>query len=46
MDRDIDETRTPPSDVDIDEELDPYDQEVADSFPASDPPESVQPKRS
>lgn len=47
MDRDIerDKTRTPPDNVDIDEELDSYDEEVAESFPASDPPSSVSPKK-
>jgi hypothetical protein len=46
MDRDTDEARTPPDGVDIDEHLDAYDEEVAESFPASDPPAGIQPKRS
>jgi len=37
------ENTTPPDDLDIDEDLDEYDEELADSFPASDPPESTQP---
>lgn len=45
MDRDADETRTPPIEVDIDEDLDAYDEEIAESFPASDPPAGTQPKR-
>jgi hypothetical protein len=48
MDRDKDgeenETRTPPDDVDTDEHLDAYDEEVAGSFPASDPPSSASPR--
>ena len=45
MDQDRDEERLPPDNVDEDEGLDAYDEEVAESFPASDPPSSVQPKR-
>jgi len=35
-----------PRDVDIDEKLDELDEELAESFPASDPPSSTQPKPS
>ena len=45
MDPDRDKDRLPPDDVDEDEGLDSYDKEVAESFPASDPPESTQPKK-
>ena len=45
MDRDRDK-KLPPDDVDEDEDLDAYDEEVAESFPASDPPSSSQPKSS
>ena len=44
--KDPKEPRTPPDDVDTDEDLDSYDEEVAESFPASDPPSGTQPKRS
>ena len=40
MDQD---SKTPPDELDLDEELDDYDEEVAESFPASDPPASTQP---
>ena len=43
MDRDQDEKHLPPDNVDEDEDLDSYDEEVAESFPASDPPGSAQP---
>lgn len=41
-DNDSNKPRTPPNDVDTDEDLDSYDEEVAESFPASDPPSSTQ----
>lgn len=44
MDNDRDEQHLPPDDVDENEDLDAYDEEVAESFPASDPPSSTQPK--
>ncbi|MBV8425171.1 MAG: hypothetical protein JO349_08260 [Candidatus Eremiobacteraeota bacterium] len=45
MDRDADrdEPKLPPDDLDSDEGLDEYDEEVAESFPASDPPAGTQP---
>jgi len=43
MERDPDKDHLPPDDVDEDEQLDEYDEEVAESFPASDPPSSIQP---
>jgi hypothetical protein len=43
MDRDRDQAHLPPDDVDEDEDLDAYDEEVAESFPASDPPSSTSP---
>lgn len=46
MDRDVDhgaKQTPPPDDLDIDEGLDEYDEELSESFPASDPPNSVQP---
>lgn len=43
MDRDMAEYPTPPADADLDEGLDSYDKELAESFPASDVPESVHP---
>jgi len=42
-DKDLEETKTPPNVVDIDEGLDEYDEELAESFPASDPPSSTEP---
>lgn len=39
----MDQPHPPPDDVDIDEELDEYDEEVAESFPASDPPAGTHP---
>jgi hypothetical protein len=46
MESDRDKNHLPPDDVDEDEDLDKYDEEVAESFPASDPPSGTQPKRS
>lgn len=40
---DGDRPKTPPDGLDIDEGLDPYDEELAESFPASDPPASTEP---
>ncbi|HEY1728965.1 MAG TPA: hypothetical protein VGG22_11370 [Candidatus Baltobacteraceae bacterium] len=37
------DTKTPPDGLDIDEGLDDYDKEVAETFPASDPPASTEP---
>lgn len=45
MDTDRDKDRLPPDDLDEDEGLDAYDEEVAESFPASDPPSGTQPKK-
>ncbi len=42
-DEDQDPPKTPPDGLDIDEGLDPYDEELAESFPASDPPSSIEP---
>jgi hypothetical protein len=41
---DNDRERPAPQNVDVDEELDELDEELAESFPASDPPASTQPK--
>lgn len=45
MERDDDQDgpKTPPDGLDIDEGLDAYDEEVAETFPASDPPASTEP---
>jgi phytoene/squalene synthetase len=39
----VHDTVTPPRGVDVNEALDPYDRELAETFPASDPPESAHP---
>lgn len=43
MDRQIVPIPTPPADVDVDEGLDAYDEELTETFPASDVPASVHP---
>jgi len=44
MERDTDlGPKTPPNGLDIDEGLDEYDEEVSETFPASDPPASTEP---
>lgn len=44
MDNERDRDRPAPQNVDVDEKLDELDEELAESFPASDPPASTQPK--
>lgn len=43
MERETEQTATPPADVDVDEGLDAYDEELTETFPASDVPASVHP---
>ena len=43
MDGNLLEKPTPPPEIDIDEGLDAYDKELAETFPASDVPESAHP---
>jgi hypothetical protein len=43
MDREPLQTSTPPADVDVDEGLDAYGEELTETFPASDVPASVHP---
>ena len=43
MDREIVQISTPPANVDLDEGLDEYDEELTETFPASDVPASVRP---
>ncbi|MGH7683750.1 MAG: hypothetical protein ACREMT_05355 [Vulcanimicrobiaceae bacterium] len=45
MNPERDKEHLPPDDVDEDEDLDAYDEELAESFPASDPPSGAQPKK-
>lgn len=43
MERELLQNSTPPTDVDVDEGLDAYDEELTETFPASDVPASVHP---